>query len=237
MHILEGLLPKTIYQGSTPFNKDIKVIQAWKTRKLIVDGLVQSCSIDSDYYKHKVWHELAKAIRANKPEVKNLLMLGTGAGTVVQIMNKKFKMNGINTILVEIDKEIVDISRKYFDLDLITNSRIIIADANEVLQEPETYMINSSPECILVDTFMGDKYPVSVDSAQFLKNLFKLADNGTFIIFNRVFNKDGKGAGQFKHELGIYMDKIETKVVKGSTTSQNVVFYGYKSTDKLPVPV
>ena len=230
MIIFSGLFPKIIFKGNTKYNNDIKVIQIGKTRKLIVNGMVQSSNIDSNYYKDKVWYALAKLVCENKPEIKNILILGMGAGTVIQSMYKDFNMTGFPTTFVEIDDKIAEVAEKYFGLNIIPDKKVVIADASEVLKDPNKFGIAGRFDCIIVDTYQGEEYPDSVNNNQFLINLLNLADGETLLIFNRVYGKyDKENPRKFLTTIGRFLNIVNTITIKGPAIADNLLIFGYKA--------
>ena len=230
MIIFSDLFPKMIFNGTSQLNKDIKVIQTGRTKKLIVNGMVQSSNIDSNYYKDKVWYAMAKVVFENKPDLKYILSLGMGAGTVIQSMYKDFNMTGFQTTFVEIDEKIADVAKKYFSLDLIPYKKVVIADANEVLKDPNKYGISGGFDCIIVDTYVGEEYPDSVNNNQFLINLINLAVGETLLIFNRVFRKNDKESPRkFLTTIGKFLNNVNTVTIKGPAIADNFLIFGYKA--------
>lgn len=135
MFIADLLIPKVVYQGSTKYNKDIKVIKVGKTYKLIINGIVQSFSNNSRFAKGKVWGQVVKIISKEKTTIKKVLLLGMGGRTMVHMLNKRY--SDLDITSVEIDQTIVDLAIQYFDLDSIKNNRVIVADTSDVILNPK----------------------------------------------------------------------------------------------------
>ncbi len=136
------------------------------------------------------------------------LILGLGAGTVARLMSTKFpdaKMVGI-----EIDPKVVEIGKKYFDLDKIPNLKIIIADAIKIIDDSRPacrqagFTIRDSRfDLIIVDLYIGQEYPKEAESDRFLEGLKKILAKNGLIIFNRLnFNRNHRlSAAQFRQKL------------------------------------
>ncbi len=110
----------------------------------------------------------------------NILVLGMGAGSVIETLRKKFKNEGKITA-IEIDPVVVDIAKKYFKVDAFSQLEIVVADAFAFVKENK-----SNYDFILVDLFIDRETPQKFSSPEFLENLVNLiAAQGT-ILFNTV---------------------------------------------------
>jgi spermidine synthase len=226
---IDSLTPKVVFTSSSKFNKDIKVIKIGKTKKLIVNGLVQSFSNSSRFAKKRVWGEVVATINRQAPKTEEILLLGMGAGTMVHMLNKKFAGTKLQITSVEIDQIIVDVSNKYFDLESVDNNRVIVADAYDVIKNPAKYDITSNPDCVIVDTYCGDVYPNNISDKSFLKNLFKMVGSGTFVIFNHVILRtEIYKLEEYKKELEEFMSPLNVTKINCRGVSDNYLFYGIK---------
>lgn len=228
--LIDSLTPRVIFTSSSKFNKDIKVIKIGKTKKLIVNGLVQSFSNSSRFAKRRVWGKIADIIHRKAPKTKEILLLGMGAGTMVHMLNEKFVGTKLQITSVEIDQIIVDIANRYFDLEPVDNNRVIVADAYNVIKNPVKYGITSTPDCVIVDTYCGDLYPNNISNKGFLKKLFKMAGSNTFVIFNRVIlRSEIYKLEEYKKELEVFMDSPNITKINCHGDSDNYLFYGEKT--------
>lgn len=110
----------------------------------------------------KLWSE---ALASFWPEsrISKILILGLGCGSVLKPLLKKFPNCQITG--VEIDKEMIDIGKKYFNLEKYTNLKIVCDDAKNFCEKTkEKY------DLILVDMYKGN---VPEKSKVYLKNLNK----------------------------------------------------------------
>ena len=71
--------------------------------------------------------ELSKWLGEKSDDIKKILVLGLGAGSIVKVINKYFPKSKITA--VEIDPMMVEIGKKHFDLEKARNLEIIIGDA------------------------------------------------------------------------------------------------------------
>lgn len=114
-----------------------------------------------------------------KPEDK-ILLLGLGGGSVPCILRKELKiLNPVTAI--EIDPLMIRIAQEEFGINQLEKITIIQADAADyVLHCAESYA------CILVDVFIDDKVPESIQSFSFLKELKRILKPGGRIFINTI---------------------------------------------------
>ena len=91
---------------------------------------------------------------------------------------------GVRISGIEIDPVMIDIGRRYFDLDKIPNLKIINADANSWLPTTSPYF-----DYILVDLYLGDKVPDFVHTKKFLNKIRKFSK---VAVFNHLVYDDTK---------------------------------------------
>jgi len=226
MTVFDGIkLPKTIYEVESDFNGKISVIEVGQTRKLSVGGIVQSVNWDSSSAARQVWGRLVENLHEQQPDLKSVLVLGLGGGSVQHLLSKKFP--DIHITSVEIDKVIVDVAKKYFSLDEIPNHRIIVGDALKVIAIPEEYGIpQNSFQAVLVDIFCGQKYPDLGTSGNFFAGIKNLVVPGGLVIFNRIYlEHHQEQVNRFIDSLEAFYRDIKSVIIAGRTNSDNVVIF------------
>lgn len=226
MTVFDGIkLPKVIYETNSEFNGKISVIEVGSTRKLSVDGVVQSVNWDSPNAPRQVWGRLVENLHEQQPDLKTAMVLGLGGGSMQHLMAKKFP--DIYITSVEIDKVMVDVAQKYFKLDDIPNHRVIVGDALKVIAVPEEYGIaNNSMQAVVVDIFCGQKYPDLGSSGNFIAGLKNLVVPGGLIIFDRIYHEHHQE--QVDHFIDLLEDfftDIKSVIIAGRTNSDNVVIF------------
>jgi len=114
-----------------------------------------------------------------EPEDK-ILLLGLGGGSVPYIFRKELKIpNPITAI--EIDPLMISIAREEFGINQLENITIIQADAADYVKHcAESYA------CILLDVFIDDRVPESVQSFGFMKELKRIINPGGRIFINTI---------------------------------------------------
>ena len=108
--------------------------------------------------------------------IKNILVLGMGAGSIVETIRKYFHSHAFIT-LIEIDEVIISIAKNEFGLSQYHNIEIIHADAAD-------FVINNTAsfDLIIVDLFIIDTIPASCTTPIFIQALCnRMAMNGKLV--------------------------------------------------------
>ncbi|HEY5600882.1 MAG TPA: fused MFS/spermidine synthase [Patescibacteria group bacterium] len=186
--------PKVLAKINSKFQK-ISVFDSFGQKRLVVDNLSQSGP-----EVERLW---AKALsRVKKSEIKNVLVLGFGAGSVVSVILKNWPSAKITG--VEIDPEVIEVAKKHFRLDESVN--VVNIDALKFLKKNDKKF-----DLILVDLYLGENLPSFLTSSEFVKYLKKAGNN--LIIFNFLYFGRHKSASlrTINHFKEIF--KVE-KIVK-----------------------
>jgi len=227
MSVFDGIqVPKVIYETQSKYNGNIQVVQVGSTRKIKVDGIEQSVNHTSESSKRLVWGRMVELLKEEEPELKNILLLGLGGGTVAHLISENFK--GTEIVSVEIDQKMVDIAKEYFDLDNVLNHRIIVDDALRVVIEPETYNLHAGYfQALYVDIFIGEKYPDLGSSGNFIAAVKRMVTSGGLVIFNRIYITEHQDdVNIFVDSLSNYFSKVKCVIVAGHTNSDNILICG-----------
>lgn len=204
MKILSFLFPQTLANFSSKFNHEILVKEFFGKKYIDVGGLMQSGRIVRDLFQNGL---KKLGFSENDPQIKKILVLGLGGGTVIERLTKWFPKARLTA--VEIDPVMVGVAGKYFDLIDIPQLTIKIGDVfDRKLEFGKDYNL------IIVDVFKGYDIPEALSETRFLCKLKSvLAKNGV-VIFNRLyFQKYVFEADKFLDKVGrIFQDVKRTKV-------------------------
>ena len=129
---------------------------------------------------------------------------------------------------IEIDKEMVDVAKRYFELDKLSNHKVIVGDALRIIADPAKFDVETkSFDLIIVDIYCGNKYPDLGNSGTFFAGVRNLLRGKGLIVFNRIYLKN------HQNEVDIFCDlvsqqfkDVKTKTVAGRTNSDNILIYG-----------
>lgn len=151
------IYPQTIAKFSSPYNKDIRVVEEHGRYKILVNGSPQS-----GLYIENLW---GKALRffgiPRRLSPKSILILGIAGGTVIHLLHQWYPSAKITA--VDIDQTMIDIGKKYFGLNRVNNLTIVCADARKAVKK--------NYDLIIVDLSFGRNIPTFVTSKFFLVRL------------------------------------------------------------------
>jgi len=196
-----------VVEESSSLHND-KLIVAIQDGKYVLNTQNANYSFGS---LHRVFQKAFKIIRLKERNFSSCLLLGGGAGSIPSILYKELGLN-ISSTVVEIDKEVIRLGKKYFKLGDYPNLTIINEDAFVfVSNTTETY------DLIAIDIFKDIMVPERFISPVFFDNIKKrLTPNGV-VIFNFV---------SFDFETKQQIKKIEqllTTVFKESTITTHKI--------------
>mgnify|MGYP001568130972 FL=1 len=160
---------KVLEERESKNNGHLKVVKTFGMGTYIqAGGLTQSGGI-----VESIWKSTLKQIRNKNEEIRDILILGLGGGTLAKLLRKKYPNAKITG--VEIDPIMIELGKKYLDLDKY-NIDIKIQDAFKFLEKN-----TKKYDLIIVDTYLGDKV---VEIAGFNPVVART------IIFNRLYYGD-----------------------------------------------
>lgn len=117
------------------------------------------------------------------PKNKNILMLGGGAFTIPNYLATRTN----STIdVVEIDPQLTDIAKKYFNYSNHDNVKIINQDARAFLNTNQ-----QKYDIILVDVYSDVSVPFSLATIEYAKQLKKSLTNDGIVAVNQIGGKNG----------------------------------------------
>lgn len=173
MSLRHLFFPEKISFPDTSFNKNISLHRFFSQPTLFADGLIESGDIMSHIWGVGIKKLLPKSFVPQK-----ILLLGLGGGSNAHLVARRYPSAQITA--VEIDSQMVAISRKYFRTDKIKNLKIVVADAEDFAKRltPKDYY-----DLILVDCFLGQSIPLKLERLDFVRTL---RNHGRFVLFNRI---------------------------------------------------
>lgn len=191
----------------SPINGEIYVTEdVLGKRRISIAGLTQSGKIIE-----QIWSEGLENFLKKKP--KKILILGFGAGSAAKVINKAFPKAQI--VGVEIDPKIIELAKKYFDLEKVKNLKLVVDDAYLWVKRAEEKF-----DLILIDIYRGEEIPESCQSAEFFKNVKRLLAKDGMAIFNHLYsNKEKEQAEDFRKKL----EKVFSQVTSLRTVA-NILF-------------
>lgn len=189
--------PQVVYRTSSPINGEIKVISVFGKYSISVGNLTQSGPIVEG-----LWKQAIKNVTCYKLHVTRVLVLGVAGGSVIKVLHNKFPQTEITGI--EIDPKMVEIGRKYFNLDKY-QAEIILKDAFTFIDQVK----QGKYDLIIVDILLGRKIPERLAQKPFLYKLKNLLNRNGIIIFNRLRLKESKDDINFINKLRSIFSRVK----------------------------
>ena len=148
------------------------------------------------------------------------MILGFGAGSVAHILQNELHCN-CKITGVEIDEKVIFLAKKYFRLNSLKNTKIIIDDAfNYVKTTKEKFDI------VVVDIFIDHKIPQTFNSSEFLEKISILLSQNGRVYFNRLCYDFSSKQENKNFEKVFQKTFSNTKIIKIDTFSKNIIFIG-----------
>jgi spermidine synthase len=190
---------KILEERKSKFNGNLRVIRSFGLGTYIqADGLTQSGGIVEG-----IWRSTLRYIHT-KYDIQNVSILGLGGGTAAKLVRKfwpEAKITG-----VDIDPVMVELGRKYLELDKF-GADVIIEDAAQYIKYN---MRNTKYDLIVVDLYNGDQFPKKFESEDYIHLVRHGLTSKGVAIFNRLYFKDKKkDAEDFGGKLKKVFKKID----------------------------
>ncbi len=181
-------------------------------RVVLKRGRYQLVTENAIYSYGDLYDNFTKAfqkIDLDRLEIKEVLILGFGLGSIPLILETMFKKKYYYTA-VEIDPEILRLANTYVVPDIQSGIEFQLSDAGTFAAfSKEKY------DMICMDVFLDDEVPTELEHEDFLVNLKKMLKPNGILLFNKLaFSKRDKikSAAFFKNHFkhifteGTYLD-------------------------------
>lgn len=207
--LLSYIFPITIYRSHSQISGELSVT--------LFNGKPILNSTNTDYSFGSLQRVLRFGLKKIGYETirqqKKILVLGLAGASVVQTLINEIKFNG-KIYGVDIDKEVIELGRLFFQLDKIKNLQIFIEDAQE-------YIKNNTRkyDLIIIDIFEDKKMPDFLFNISFFKQLYSILSKKGIILFNTIV--ENKKEASRNKELTtsleeLYQISVFSKVEEGN---------------------
>lgn len=179
----------------------------------LVDGRYVLNSGPSNYSYgslHRVFAQVIDDEILKVIELSPVLILGLGAGSVVNILHKHWKYE-VPITGVEADARVLEAGRKYFGLEEDNLLEIIHSDARDFVNHCEQVF-----GLIIVDLYVGRDVPEVFEQESFLRRLASLCARPGMLMFNKIVydNQSRSQASRIQENLSRYFDETRTRRIK-----------------------
>ncbi len=141
-------------------------------------------SANTNYSYGSLYIMFRRLFRRLKPEwgsIKDVLMLGFGTGSVARLINNYNKDCRIDG--VEVDEKVIELGRKYFSIDELTNVTIYCDSAASFMER-----CNKKYDLVIIDVYIDLNVPGEVETEEFLSHVRDALNPGGMVIFNKFIN-------------------------------------------------
>jgi len=122
--------------------------------------------------------------KINLKQVDNVLLLGLGAGSVVQSLREDFQFKKHITA-IELDDVIIKIAKETYGIIADDTIEIICTDASTFVQNYSTDF-----DLIIIDLFIDCEVPEQFYKQEFIENIKKIITTKGYFIFNLGMDKN-----------------------------------------------
>ena len=212
--LLSFLIPQTLEKRDSPVNGLIVIEKFFGKNRISVNGFWQSGE-----YAKRVMRMALRDLPCKRNPVKNILLLGVGGGSVIEVINIFFPSAQI--VGVDNDSHMIEIGKKYFNLGKAINLNIIISDALDFLSDGKRQKIY---DIILVDLYIGCDYPLFIGSKKYLAMIKKSLTLKGVYIFNGSYTEQNRG----KTDTLVERTKMLFPKVELNYRKPNLIIRAYK---------
>lgn len=198
------LIGRTIAVSHSSWNGKIEVKDIRGHRTLLADGIQQTGP-----YPNRLWDVgLKDILTAGKAPI-NILVFGVGGGYVFKLLNTAFPQAMISG--VDIDPEIIRLSRQHFGLDAIPHLHLVCQDAKTFVQRKSE---QSKYDLVVIDLYVANDVPGFVTQESFLRSVSRfLRPRGRLVInYFHARNQEGE-VKKLASKLSRCFSKVEYQSV------------------------
>lgn len=169
---------------------------------------------------HRVFQKVFKKLKVRERGIRDVLILGFGAGSIPSILQDELGMECSYTA-VEIDPEVIRLGRAYFDIGRYRDLELFEEDAVAFMERNQ-----KSFDLVIVDVYIDFEVPESCETAIFVNDLARSLKPGGMILFNKlVYNHEAKIQVKELHDKFKKMDgNTQLIKVKDNVVNRIIVY-------------
>ena len=168
---------------------------------------------------HTVFQKAFSQFGIKGREIKNVLILGFGSGSVASILQDEYGKN-VEMVGVEKDEEVIALAKKYFSIDKYKSLTLHCEDADDFVQS-----CNQKFDLIVMDVFVDLDVPKKFSEEKYISSLGNLLSDKGILFYNLVIHNEkvrDKGTRLFK-QMNTLIGKTEWCRISAQNT-ENWVF-------------
>lgn len=164
---------------------------------------------------HTVFRKTFSQCHVQKRSIGTALILGFGAGSVATILVDELELNP-EIIGVEADVVVIELGRKYFNIDRFTRLKLFQMDAKEfILQHHEKY------DLIVSDVFVDKDVPEFFVTQEYIEALEKMTSKNGIGFYNYLL-KSKTQLQELKKLIDLFSSSV--RVLSPSANNRMIVW-------------
>lgn len=169
---------------------------------------------------HKIFQKTFKKFEVKKRNPKTVLILGFGAGSVASILYDEMKLSPEITG-VELDPEVIDLAKKYFQLNRYEKLSIHLNDAASFVRQDK-----SAYDLVVSDVFIDKRVPETIMQKSYAEELVRLTARGGMGLMNWIC--ETKEHQRYRASMEAWLTELETKTTVYHASSINYLLIWYR---------
>jgi len=169
-----------------------------KLQVYLSQGKIKLCTKNATYSFEEYYSVFEKgfaALNIGAYNLKNVLILGFGLGSVLILLKRIYALN-FNCTAVELDAAIINLAQKYIDPKFLVNTNIVNADAFDWVLQNKAH--HSTFDLIIVDLFVDKITEPKFFENTFIKHNKALLNKNGLLLYNTLSsNKNKKQLKQY----------------------------------------
>ena len=133
---------------------------------------------------HVAFRRIFRKLHIKNRNISNVLLLGLGGGSVVNLLTEEFKIK-CRITAVDIDPVFIETAYKYFKIDRFENLKIVNSDAIDFLKEDRVQY-----DLVVFDIYIDNEVPSEFETTGFLKLLKNTIKPSGLLVFNKDVNSE-----------------------------------------------
>jgi len=129
---------------------------------------------------HVLFDTFFKQMRVKQYDIRTVLLLGMGAGSVIALLKEKYKIECAITA-IEKDDVVIELAKKYFQIEKHKTLSIVNDDAFEYVKTTTKKF-----DLIISDIFIEGNVPEQFASPEYIHNLKRISNKNSCLIYNKM---------------------------------------------------
>ncbi len=195
-----------VYAKDTEYHR-LLITEDDSNRYLRFDNSFQSGMALADPFESVFPYERVMHIGlAYRPETRRVLHIGLGGGSIAKRMWRDFPE--LQMDIVEIDKEVVNVARRFFALPDDPRIDVHVDDGRQYLLRNDDRF-----DLIVLDAFFSDSIPAHLATREFVELARSRLTTGGAIVTNIIGATDGEQSQLFRAIYRTYAEQFPTLLV------------------------